>query len=279
MEKNSEESIGRVLSCIEENLFRKPDLNMAAHAAHYSRYHLHRMFTRMTGMPLYSYMERRRLTEAAKLLVYSQKPILEIALLCGYESQQAFTGAFRSMYKLPPAAFRRRKEFYPLQLPIRLAGKEMDAKAAASFLRPAEMDDIPEWMELVRQAADGLPCLNEIQHKKILTDFIQKGRAFLIKPEGEAAGAMGFSPESGHIDFLVIHPRYRNSSLEGAFLEMLRSESLPERPISITTYRQNDRADTGHRKRLLQLGFGEGELLFEFGYPTQRLVFPPSKTR
>ena len=89
---------------------------------------------------------------------------------------------------------------------------------------------------------------------------------------------MGFSPESGHIDFLVIHPRYRNSSLEGAFLEMLRSESLPERPISITTYRQNDRADTGHRKRLLQLGFGEGELLFEFGYPTQRLVFPPSKT-
>lgn len=74
MEKNSEESIERVLSCIEENLFRKPDLNMAAHAAHYSRYHLHRMFTRMTGMPLYSYMERRRLTEAAKLLVYSQKP-------------------------------------------------------------------------------------------------------------------------------------------------------------------------------------------------------------
>ena len=67
MEKNSEASIERVLSCIEENLFRKPDLNMAAH---YSRYHLHRMFTRMTGMPLYSYMERRRLTEAAKLLVY-----------------------------------------------------------------------------------------------------------------------------------------------------------------------------------------------------------------
>ena len=45
----------------------------------------------------------------------------------------------------------------------------------------------------------------------------------------------------------------------------------PDQDISITTYRKGDRADTGYREELRQLGFAERELLIEFGYPTQRL--------
>ena len=45
--------------------------------------------------------------------------------------------------------------------------------------------------------------------------------------------------------------------------------------ISMTTYREGDKADTGHRDILKQLGFAERELLIEFGYPTQRFVLPP----
>ena len=37
--------------------------------------------------------------------------------------------------------------------------------------------------------------------------------------------------------------------------------------ISITTYREGDRADTGHRREIKNLGFAEAELLVEFGYP------------
>ncbi|HJB50556.1 MAG TPA: AraC family transcriptional regulator, partial [Candidatus Anaeromassilibacillus stercoravium] len=47
--------------------------------------------------------------------------------------------------------------------------------------------------------------------------------------------------------------------------------------ISTTTFRVNDKADLGHRKRLIQLGFVEKERLTEFGYPTQRFVFTPPK--
>ena len=43
---------------------------------------------------------------------------VEIALSCGYESQQAFTAAFKEMYKLPPARYRAQGVFYPLQLPL-----------------------------------------------------------------------------------------------------------------------------------------------------------------
>lgn len=48
---------------------------------------------------------------AAKLLVFSDKPILEIALTAGYESQQCFTDSFRAMYKRPLTSIERKKHF------------------------------------------------------------------------------------------------------------------------------------------------------------------------
>lgn len=54
---------------------------------HYSKYHLHRMFVQTVGMTIHDCIQCRQLTEGIKLLVFSDKPILEIALKCGYESQ------------------------------------------------------------------------------------------------------------------------------------------------------------------------------------------------
>ncbi len=53
---------------------------------------------------------------------------------------------------------------------------------------------------------------------------------------------------------------------------MALTELLKNREISITTFREGDRADTGYRKALKELGFAEAELLTEFGYPTQKMV-------
>ena len=50
------------------------------------------------------------MTESAKLLVFSEKPIVDIALLSGYRSQQAFTSAFTAMYKMPPNMYRENAE-------------------------------------------------------------------------------------------------------------------------------------------------------------------------
>ena len=66
------------------------------------------------GLTIHDYVQRRQLTEAAKLLVFSDRPILEIALISGYESQQAFTNIFRQMYKKSPNEYRSDEEFYPL---------------------------------------------------------------------------------------------------------------------------------------------------------------------
>lgn len=52
------------------------------------------------------YIRYRRLTTSANLLLYTDERILDIALHYGFESQEAFTRAFKSLYALPPATYR-----------------------------------------------------------------------------------------------------------------------------------------------------------------------------
>ena len=55
-------------------------------------------------------------------------------------------------------------------------------------------------------------------------------------------------------------------------LSKVMKELLKGKEISITTYREGDKADTGYRKEIKGLGFAEAELLVEYGYPTQRFI-------
>ncbi len=270
--------IETVIEYIETHLDGKLELETVTTAVHYSKYHLHRMFTHTVGMTIHDYALRRQLTEAAKLLVFSEKPVIEIAYICGYESQQAFTASFKSMYKLPPAEYRQKQEFYPLQLRFTLHEKSPVINLSRQDIRLADRNDIPAWMELVHLVIDGFPHLDEADYLEKLTTFIQKKQALILEHNNIVVGIMGFSYETGSIEFLGVHPQYRNCGIPKLFLEALMEEYLPGKELSITTYRDKDRADTGYRKELLQLGFAEREMLTEFGYPTQRFVLPPQKT-
>ena len=155
MGKQSIISIEAVIDYIESHLDGKLELETVAEAVHYSKYHLHRLFTETVGMTIHDYVQRRQLTEAAKLLVFSEKPIIEIAFLCGYESQQSFSSAFKAMYKLPPAEYREKRNFYPLQLRFTLH-REMEAvEFTMQDIRLAEKKDIPDWIDLMRLVIDG----------------------------------------------------------------------------------------------------------------------------
>ena len=64
-------SIEAVIDYIESHLDGKLELETVAEAVHYSKYHLHRLFTETVGMTIHDYVQRRQLTEAAKLMVFS----------------------------------------------------------------------------------------------------------------------------------------------------------------------------------------------------------------
>lgn len=108
--------IGFLIDYIEEHITEEISLDILAYASGYSQYHMHRMFTGLVGITLHQYIKRRQLTEAAKSLIFTDKRIIEIALDAGYESQQAFTLAFKDMYKQAPQRFRHNRQFRPIQL-------------------------------------------------------------------------------------------------------------------------------------------------------------------
>jgi GNAT superfamily N-acetyltransferase len=227
------------------------------------------------GLTIHDYIQRRKLTEAAKLLVFSKKTILEIALTAGYESQQAFTNIFKAMYKQPPAQYREKEEFYPLQLEFVPVRKLTHMEINKSMIHFAQPEDIPDWMTLVRLVIDGYPHLEEKFYIEQLTRCIAEHRALILRNGNDVIGAMAFSYTTGSIDFLGVHPQYRHQGVTKAFLDKLMDELPRGEKISITTFRAHDKADTGYRDEYKQLGFAESELLTEFGYPTQRFVLPP----
>lgn len=275
MHNQSVSIVSQAICYIENNLSDKLDLDKIAAALHYSKFHLHRLFVKTVDLTIHEYVQRRQLTEAAKLLVFSEKPIIEIALISGYESQQAFTGIFKAMYKVTPAEYREAEEFYPLQLIIHLNEEPSSTAFTKNDIVFAESADTDDWMELVSLTIDGYPHLNETEYIEKLNRHISKKCALILKDDGMAIGVMGFSHAQCSIDFLAVHPQYRRLGITKLFLDKLADELLCGKEISLTTYRAGDKADTGYRDEYFKLGFAERELLTEYGYPTQRFVFPP----
>jgi len=273
------EHISAAISYIEAHLNEKLNLDTVANAVGYSKYHLHRMFTDSVGLTLHDYIQRRQLTEAAKLLVFSEKPIIEIALLAGYESQQAFTASFKSMYKQTPSEYRQNGAFYPLQLAFALKMDFSVPSAVIQRISRATPDDLPDWMNFISLVIDGFPCLEEASHLEQVKQYIGQRRALIMRDGAAIIGAAAFSRQSGSIDFLAVHPQYRRYGVTKTFLDFMTRNLFAGREISITTFREGDKADTGHRAEYKRLGFAESELLTEFGYPTQRLVLPPKEQK
>ena len=64
---------------------------------------------------------------AAKKLVETDEPIVDIAYEAHYNSQQAFTLAFGRLYQCSPQVYRKNGVFYPKQAKIMLCAKQHNA--------------------------------------------------------------------------------------------------------------------------------------------------------
>ena len=217
-------NIEAVIDYIESHLDEKLDLEKVSDAVHYSKYYLHRMFTNTVGMTIHDYMQRRQLTEAAKLLVFSSKPIIEVAFLCGYESQQAFSSAFKSMYKVPPAQYRASGTFYPLQLRFTLHKNITSKVFTKEDICIAEAIDLPDWMDLMRLVIDGYPVMDETDYLHEITRAIDEERALILKEENLLIGAMTFSKVCG-----FLRQRLKSPSAEGETSLMRFEPTAPRR--------------------------------------------------
>lgn len=60
------------------------------------------------GMPVYAWSRRRRMIAAARLLMWTDLPVGEVARAVGYASASKFARAFAACLRLGPSAWRER---------------------------------------------------------------------------------------------------------------------------------------------------------------------------
>jgi AraC family transcriptional regulator len=96
-----------IINHIEDNIHSDLSVRNVSEYSGYSSHHFQKMFAAVTGLSLGSYIRRRRLTLAAAKLRSSSERIIEIALDSGFESQESFTRAFKTMFGTNPNEYRK----------------------------------------------------------------------------------------------------------------------------------------------------------------------------
>jgi len=97
----------RIITYIEEQLVEEIALEFMPNITGYSKFHLSRIFKQETGLTIGEYIRKRRLAVAASSLIYSNASIITIAFTFQFQSQEAFTRAFKEVYALPPGKYRK----------------------------------------------------------------------------------------------------------------------------------------------------------------------------
>lgn len=101
-----EPSVGRVLALLHE----KPDapwtIERLADDAAMSRSTLHERFVHFIGLPPMQYLAQWRMQVAAGLLRDTEAKLITVALAVGYESEAAFSRAFKRAVGVAPGAWR-----------------------------------------------------------------------------------------------------------------------------------------------------------------------------
>jgi len=130
--------VEKVVDYIESHLDDELTLDKIADALNYSKFYVARAFNEETGSTVYKYIQGRRLTMAAHALVKTDQPIIEIAYEAHYDSQQAFTLAFKQAYECTPKIYRKNGVFYPKQTRMCMPGLA-NAYSFLSYLKGGRM--------------------------------------------------------------------------------------------------------------------------------------------
>ncbi len=107
LDNNESRIINDVIQYVAENFQKDISLGKAADIANMQKSAFCRYFKRRTKKKFMEFVNETRLTHAQKLLVETDKNILEIAYECGYESSSYFYRVFKHYNKISPVNYRK----------------------------------------------------------------------------------------------------------------------------------------------------------------------------
>lgn len=97
----------RAILFIEEHLAEDLRPDAIASEVGMSMWHFQRIFSAALGQPVMDYVRSRRLSCAVDALCAGRQSLIDIALDSGFQSQEAFTRAFKSMFGITPGTCRK----------------------------------------------------------------------------------------------------------------------------------------------------------------------------
>lgn len=105
--RNDMAEIMPVVEFIEHNFSDKLSLEKVCENSLYSKYHLCRVFKKVTGGTVFEYVNYVRMRKAEEMLCNSGKTVLEVAYECGYASPQYFNRDFKRHTGCSPGKFKK----------------------------------------------------------------------------------------------------------------------------------------------------------------------------
>ncbi len=131
----------RVVARVERSLAEPLSLDELSKEAALSKFHLHRVFRALAGIPLAEYVRRRRLAESLAALADPSRSVLEVALESGFSHEQSYIRAFKARWGLTPGSWRTRKPLLEVTEPIVMecltsVGEESALLAPRLVVRP-----------------------------------------------------------------------------------------------------------------------------------------------
>ena len=109
-ERISDYRLVRVLEYIEAHFSERLDLRVLSKEAGISPFHFATLFRRAVGATPHRHVQHVRMEAAKAMLTGTDKPILEIALTCGFGTASHFASAFRRQFSQSPMEYRSSNE-------------------------------------------------------------------------------------------------------------------------------------------------------------------------
>ena len=101
--------ISRLHAYIDEHLHEDLSLTRLGEVACYNSSYLSTVYKNLTGQSLIDYINQVRINRAKQLLAQSEMRVRQIALTCGFESQQYFHRLFKKKTGLTPNEYREQR--------------------------------------------------------------------------------------------------------------------------------------------------------------------------
>ena len=109
------DDVCRTINFVEDNLLAPINVKSMADVASFSLYYFCRVFSKMTRHTPHDYLIRRRVTEASKTVIATQRKIIDIALDYQFQSHEGFTRAFSRILEISPSNARKQQAVCPLR--------------------------------------------------------------------------------------------------------------------------------------------------------------------